>query len=46
VVQACTGALAGRTITTDRTFVITYALAGRTIRHRFPGVRLNVTCPR
>ncbi len=46
VVRACTAALAGRTVTVDRTFLVTYVLDGRTIRRALPGVPLNVTCPR
>ncbi len=43
---ACTAALAGRRFTVDRTFLVTYVLDGRTVRHALPGEALNVTCPR
>ena len=46
VVRACTAALAGRRFTVDRTFLVTYALEGRTVRRALPGEALNLTCPR
>jgi hypothetical protein len=46
VARACTAALAGKLIATDRTFVVTYVLQGRTLRHTIPSVQLNLICPR
>jgi hypothetical protein len=46
VVRACTAALAGRTLTVDRSLLVTYVLEGRTLRRALPGAALSVTCPR
>jgi hypothetical protein len=45
VARACTAALAGRTVTVDRTFLVTYVLEGRTLRRSLRGTPLHLTCP-